>query len=194
MSITHANPLECIVQSQRKEIARLRSALNMNKELLQQALDALLGYKPHSLTHAKEQEAAVIALRAAISQPVPSAKQDLKWCDHCGEGYAGFCRGKNAAQDCQMQPVPPAEQELITRLAVLHQYEEIAEHYAKCDISPEALRDWVAERMDMPSRAQPERKPLRTSEILSMDIRGTNDEALRFARAIESAHGIGAKP
>ena len=27
MSITHANPLECIVQSQRKEIATLREAL-----------------------------------------------------------------------------------------------------------------------------------------------------------------------
>jgi hypothetical protein len=31
--------------------------------------------------------------------------------------------------------------------ANLHAYEEIAEHYAKCAISPEALRDWVAERM-----------------------------------------------
>lgn len=41
----------------------------MSKEQLQQALDALLGYKPQSLTHAKEQEAAVTALRAAISQP-----------------------------------------------------------------------------------------------------------------------------
>ena len=29
------------------------------------------------------------------------------------------------------------------KLKQLHQYEEIAEHYAKCAVSPEALRDWV---------------------------------------------------
>ena len=43
----------------------------MTKELLQQVLDALLGYKPQSLTHAKEQGSAVIALREAIAQAVP---------------------------------------------------------------------------------------------------------------------------
>ena len=42
------------------------------------------------------------------SKPVPLAKQDLKWCGHCGEGYAGFCRSKGAAQDCHMQTVSPA--------------------------------------------------------------------------------------
>ena len=46
------------------------------------------------------------------------------------------------------QLVQPAD--LQKRLADLHLYEEIAEHYAKCAISPEALRDWVAERMDTP--------------------------------------------
>ena len=34
------------------------------------------------------------------------------------------------------------------------------------------------------------RHPLTIGEILSMDIRGTQDEALRFARSIEGAHGI----
>ena len=34
--------------------------------------------------------------------------------------------------------------------ADLHLVEEICEFYAKCDLSVEALRDWVAERMDTP--------------------------------------------
>ena len=42
------------------------------------------------------------------------------------------------------QPEQPAPQNLQKRLADLHLYEEIAEHYAKCAVSPEALRDWVA--------------------------------------------------
>ena len=46
------------------------------------------------------------------------------------------------------QPEEPAD--LHNRLADLHLYEEIAEHYAKCAISPEALRDWVAERVNTP--------------------------------------------
>lgn len=28
---------------------------------------------------------------------------DLKWCPHCGEGYAGTCRGKDKEQGCYMQ-------------------------------------------------------------------------------------------
>jgi len=44
-----------------------------DKVVMQQALDALLGYKPHSLTHAKEQSSAIIALREAIAQPVQPA-------------------------------------------------------------------------------------------------------------------------
>ena len=44
--------------------------------------------------------------------------------------------------------------DLHNRLADLHFYEEIAEHYAKCAISPEALRDWVAERVN----TQPEER------------------------------------
>ena len=44
------------------------------------------------------------------------------------------------------KPMQPAD--LHNRLADLHLYEEVAEHYAKCAISPEALRDWVAERVN----------------------------------------------
>lgn len=41
-----------------------------------------------------------------------------------------------------------------------------------------------------PHPAAQERKPLTDAQILSMEIRGTKDEALRFARAVERAHGI----
>ena len=44
---------------------------------------------------------------------------------------------------------------LQKRLEALDFYEDIAEFYAKCAISPEGLRDWVAERMDMPVISQP---------------------------------------
>jgi hypothetical protein len=43
--------------------------------------------------------------------------------------------------------------DLQKRLADLHLYEEISEHYAKCNPGPENLRDWVAERMDQPAQA-----------------------------------------
>ena len=49
---------------------------NTDKAVMQQALDALLGYKPYSLTHAKEQGSAIIAIRAAIAQPVQLAVSD----------------------------------------------------------------------------------------------------------------------
>jgi hypothetical protein len=39
----------------------------------------------------------------------------------------------------------------------LHLVEEICEFYAKCDLSVEALRDWVAERMD--TSPQPVQEP-----------------------------------
>ena len=52
-----------------------------------------------------------------------------------------------------VQSVEPHD--LQKRLEALDFYEDIAEHYAKCSISPEGLRDWVAERMDMPAIAQP---------------------------------------
>ena len=52
-------------------------------------------------------------------------------------------------QEALAQPEQPAD--LQQRLADLHLYEEVAEHYAKCAISPEALRDWVAERVNTPT-------------------------------------------
>lgn len=45
--------------------------------------------------------------------------------------------------------------DLQKRLADLHLYEEIGEHYAKCNPGPENLRDWVAERMNQPAQAGP---------------------------------------
>lgn len=42
--------------------------------------------------------------------------------------------------ECALRAALAAQTE---KLDQLHQYEEIAEHYAKCAISPEALRDWV---------------------------------------------------
>lgn len=60
-----------------------------------------------------------------------------------------------ATQPCEIQylyiaqPVQPAPHNLQKRLAELHLYEEIAEHYAKCAVSPEALLIWVAERMNV---------------------------------------------
>ena len=49
---------------------------------------------------------------------------------------------------------PEEPVDLHNRLTDLHLYEEVAEHYAKCAISPEALRDWVAERVN----TQPEER------------------------------------
>ena len=63
-----------------------------NKEVLQQALDALLGYKPHLLSHAKEQGSAIIALREAIAQPVrPPATRPANSQDWAGmDGATAF--------------------------------------------------------------------------------------------------------
>ena len=62
-----------------------------------------------------------------------------------------------------VQPVEPHD--LQKRLEALHQYEDIAEHYAKCAISPEGLRDWVAEMMDMPTIAQPVHESIASDAI-----------------------------
>ena len=57
-----------------------------------------------------------------------------------------------------VSPEQPAPQNLQKRLADLHLYEEIAEHYAKCAVSPEALLTWVAERINS-KPAAPKAKP-----------------------------------
>ena len=61
--------------------------------------------------------------------------------------------GNSVLASAIAQSVEPHD--LQKRLEALDFYEDIAEHYAKCAISPEALRDWVAERMNMPTIAQP---------------------------------------
>ena len=55
------------------------------------------------------------------------------------------------AQPAQPDHNPQHTYTLQEMLAQLHLYEEINEHYAECNPGPEALRDWVAERMDKPS-------------------------------------------
>ena len=66
-----------------------------NKALLQQALDALLGYKPHSLTHAKEQGSAIIALREAIAQPAPTLPTARPVLPHGGfDASSGYVRDR----------------------------------------------------------------------------------------------------
>jgi hypothetical protein len=81
---------------------------------------------------------------------------------------------------------------LQDRLAELHLYEEICEHYAQCNISPEALRDWLAERADKPAQPAPQRQPLTDAEIKNMDCRVEFDEHLRVVRMTEKHHCIGA--
>lgn len=49
---------------------------------------------------------------------------------------------------------PPPHHTLQERLAELHLYQEINEHYAKCESGAENLRDWVAERMNTKSEQQ----------------------------------------
>ena len=55
----------------------------------------------------------------------------------------------------------------LVRLADLHLYEEIAEHYAKCAISPEALRDWVAERAN--TLPQPVQEPTLQEQLAAAE-------------------------
>ena len=54
------------------------------------------------------------------------------------------------AQPEQPDHHPQHTYTLQEMLAQLHLYEEINEHYAKCNPGPEALRDWVAERVNTP--------------------------------------------
>ena len=119
-------------------------------------------------------------------------------CAECGkkdaDGWALYCVDCMEKINVLMtaQPVQPAD--LHNRLADLHLYEEIAEHYAKCAISPEALRDWVAERVNtLTLPEQPERQWVgltdeEMSEIIDREI-GFNScwgPEETFARAIEA--------
>lgn len=74
------------------------------------------------------------------------------------------------------QPTSAVQPGDLKRFSELHLYEEIAEHYAKCAISPEALRDWVAERMDKPSAVVPAAQP--TSETAQSGLPKHNSRRL----------------
>lgn len=95
----------------------------------------------------------------------------------------------DSIQQALAQPVQPAD--LHNRLADLHLYEEIAEHYAKCAISPEALRDWVAERVNIPPLpVQPQRQWVGLTDGVMCDIAIEHGlmsiDWIDFARAIEA--------
>ena len=87
------------------------------------------------------------------------------------------------------KPVQPVD--LQKRLADLHLYEEVAEHYAKCAISPEALRDWVAERVNTPPSPvqEPERQWVGLTDDERRILREKNSDLygdeLTYAGAIE---------
>ena len=76
-----------------------------------------------------------------------------------------FCLDAELAPPVQLAQYHDLEK----RLADLQLYEEITEHYAKCNPTPESLRDWVAERMDRP--AQPVQQ---MSQFDRMVLQGIN--------------------
>lgn len=109
----------------------------------------------------------MMELRSALAQPVqpeqfeqPVTQNFAYICQGCGGIYWAKvtcdCNTKEAfdlvAVSNITQPVQPvqAANALSARLADLHLYEEVAEHYAKCNASPEALRDWVIEHSAQP--------------------------------------------
>ena len=58
------------------------------------------------------------------------------------------------AQPVQPEHHPQHSHTLTEMYAELHLYEEINQHYAKCNPGAANLRDWVAERMDKPQLEQ----------------------------------------
>jgi len=55
--------------------------------------------------------------------------------------------------DSESTPTKPFDEKKHKKLlADLHLYEEITQYYAKCNPTPESLRDWVSERMYMPAQ------------------------------------------
>ena len=55
--------------------------------------------------------------------------------------------------DSESTPTKPFDEKKYKKLlADLHLYEEITQYYAKCNPTPESLRDWVSERMYMPAQ------------------------------------------
>ena len=156
----------------------------------------------------------------ALAQPVHKHDAAIKTLEHLKYTYHGGEYWKPPLGKVKALAKPEQPADLHNRLADLHLYEEIAEHYAKCAISPEALRDWVAERVNTPPL--PMQEPVTEVRALKdaleeiaytsmspppdMSEEGKNawhaSQAWRFigiaARAIDQdatpAHNIGDKP
>ena len=130
----------------------------MTKEVMQQALEALEGAINYtdsgagSLSVTRQCVLAIAALESAIAQPVQPIKPNDNEviCPACCHQFRAIPQGvQRLMLDAGFEPPftkpeQPAPHNLQKRLADLHLYEEIAEHYAKCAVSPEALRNWVA--------------------------------------------------
>ena len=71
-----------------------------DKEVMRQALDALLGYKPYALISDKERGSAIIALREAIAKPVQLNDSELlNWISIQDLDELSFALVKDAEHD-----------------------------------------------------------------------------------------------
>ena len=160
----------------------------MTKEALKLALEALEEAQTYNDSAEKwdRNKKAIAAIREALAQPVQSAsgkvtdaEVDRAWAiastrDMMEYALQDFVanRIEALAQPVQ-EPVSAAEIQRLRFLVDsknldklyrdLHLVEEICEFYAKCDLSVEALRDWVSERMDtppLPVQRQPVMQPI----------------------------------
>ena len=162
----------------------------MNKELLQQALYALkngkkvCNFECGSALQVILEDAAIAALESAIAQPEqPDYEHEATQSEPIA--YLRFWAAQHISQDggveadegyevCRKNDIgvdgftafpvytgpQPAPHNLQKRLEVLHLYEEINEHYAKCNPGPGNLRDWVVDRMgQQPEQPAPEWNP-----------------------------------
>lgn len=138
---------------------------------LKQALDALTSYKPQSLTHAKEQEAAVMALRAALTeaQMVQPALTDI---DALAKLYCG-----SYASPHHITFTVEGLRNMIQAAIVA------------------AIASKGAQPVQPPSKALSDAEILAIAEKHLIDglYKRSGVGAIPFARAIEQAHGIGAQ-
>jgi len=183
----------------------------MTKEALKLALEALTYCE--ALNHAVQQQKmqAITAIKEALntaSQCRATASHPLtqKMLVDGGSGLMSELLNdaadaiKALAQPVQ-EPVSAAEIQRLRYLvdsknldklyADLHLVEEICEFYAKCNLSVEALRDWVAERMDTPPLpVQPERSWVRLTDDEAKEIQLRmvygNHPFLKVINAIEA--------
>ena len=150
----------------------------MTKKLLQQALEALENSSSFifvDVIKAHLRDDAIAALKSAIAQPV--AQRVVAWMTEDGRVATDVTKQGSMSTSSKVvfniplytsqaiaQPEQPASHNLQKRLENLHLYEEINEHYAKCNPGPGHLRDWVVDRMGAQPAAklepaQPESKP-----------------------------------